>query len=64
MEKKIKIKGIENDLIKTCPVCGYSFRVLDPTSKKATKTCPMCGYKFIEPHFPPDGKDNFEKRFF
>ncbi len=63
MEKKIKIKGIGKDFIITCPVCGYSFRGLDPTSKKTTKTCPMCGYKFIEPHFLPDGKDNFEKRF-
>ena len=64
MDKKIKIKGIGNDLIKTCPVCGYSFRVFNPTSKRTTKKCPMCGYKFIEPNFPPDGKEHFEKRFF
>jgi len=60
----MKIKGIGNDLIKTCAVCGYSFRVLDPTSKKVKKICPMCGSRLIEPNFPPDGKDNFEKRFF
>ena len=64
MDKKIKIEGIGNDLIKTCPVCGYSFRVFDPTSKKVKKICPMCGSRLIEPHFPPDGKNNFEKRFF
>ncbi|MHA1192780.1 MAG: hypothetical protein ACTSP9_10850 [Promethearchaeota archaeon] len=64
MDKKIKIEGIGNDLIKTCPVCGYSFRILDPTSKKPINKCPMCGTHIIEPHFPPDGKNNFEKRFF
>lgn len=64
MSKKIKVKGIRNDLIITCPACGYSFRFLDPTSKKAKKKCPMCGSYVKEPHFPPDRQDNFKKRIF
>lgn len=64
MSKKIKVKGISNDLIITCPACGYSFRVLDPTSKKAKKKCPMCGSSVNEPHFPPDRQDSFKKRIF
>lgn len=64
MGKKIKIEGIGNDFLKTCPLCGYSFRAFDPTTKKVTKNCPMCGHKFIEPNFLPDGNQNFKKRFF
>jgi len=59
MAKKINIKGIDKRLIKTCPVCGYSFNSIDPKSKKQIKTCPMCGYKFIEPDIHPFGKKIF-----
>ena len=64
MGKKIKINGVRNNLIKTCPACGYSFRTFDPTSKRVIKKCPMCGCKFTEPNFPPDRQNDFEKRFF
>jgi len=64
MDKKIKNNGLRNNLIKTCPVCGYSFRTFDPSLKKVIKKCPMCGTKFTEPHFPPDRRIDFEKRFF
>ena len=48
MGKKIKINGVRNNLIKTCPA----------------KKCPMCGCKFTEPNFPPDRQKDFEKKFF
>ena len=62
MAKKIKIEGIDNRLIQTCPVCGYSFQPVEPKTKKKIKVCPMCGHKFIEPDMHPHNYDDFKKR--
>lgn len=60
----IKIKGIGNNFIRTCPVCGFTFRILDPKTKKKITVCPMCGYKFVDPDLKPYDKDKVKKRFF
>ena len=62
MAKKMKIEGIDNRLIKTCPACGYSFKPVEPKSKKKVKACPMCGYKFIEPDIHSNDSNEFRKR--
>lgn len=62
--KKIKIKGVINPFVITCPVCGYSFRKFDPKLKKSQTICPMCGYKFIKPHVFPQKPDERDKKFF
>ncbi|MFX1497622.1 MAG: hypothetical protein ACFFBH_08860 [Promethearchaeota archaeon] len=60
----IKIKGINNNFIRTCPVCGYTFRIFDPKTKKKVTMCPMCGHKFLDPDLKPDDRDQLKKRFF
>jgi len=50
--EKVKIRRHNNDFILTCPVCGYSFRQIDPRGLKK-KVCPMCGYKFNHPDLNP-----------
>ena len=58
-QKKIKIKGIINSSVRICPRCGFSFRSIDPKTKKKVNLCPMCGYKFIEPDvFPKSPSEN------
>jgi len=54
--KGLKSEGIRNSLIRTCPVCGFTFRAFDPKRRKKLKTCPMCGHNFLEPN-------KFEKTF-
>ncbi|MFW9867305.1 MAG: hypothetical protein ACFFEN_14510 [Candidatus Thorarchaeota archaeon] len=41
------MKDLNNNLIRICPVCGFSFQAFDPLTKKPKETCPMCGYKFL-----------------
>jgi len=62
--KRSKINRIENPLIKTCPVCGYSFKPHDLKTGKKIDVCPMCGHKFIEPNISPQKPDEFDKKFF
>lgn len=67
MKKKkegIKIKRASGNLIRTCPVCGFTFRTYNPKTRKKVITCPMCGHKFIEPDLFLDKRDEFEKKFF
>jgi rubredoxin len=45
-----------------CPVCGYSFRNLDPKVQKGIIRCPMCGYEFKENKFPASPFE-FDKKF-
>lgn len=63
-KKDLNIKEIGNSLIRTCPVCGFSFRTFDPKTRKKVTKCPMCGHKFIEPDILPHDKDRLNKRFF
>jgi rubrerythrin len=63
-KKELKIKGIGNSFIRTCPVCGYSFRIYNPKTKKKISICPMCGHKFIDPDVFPNTNNNIKKRFF
>ena len=62
--KDLKIKGNENSLIRTCPVCGFSFRTFDPKTRKKVTLCPMCRHKFKEPDILPLDNDRLNKRFF
>ncbi|MHA1660639.1 MAG: hypothetical protein ACTSUT_16130, partial [Promethearchaeota archaeon] len=48
--KKEKIKGLATGPIKICPVCGFSFKIIDPTTGKKVKACPMCKHEFFEPN--------------
>ncbi|MFW9937337.1 MAG: hypothetical protein ACFFD5_06785 [Candidatus Thorarchaeota archaeon] len=61
-KKILKVKGFGAPLIITCPVCGYSFKALDPKSKK--KVCPMCGHTFYEPNVSPREPKHFDNDFF
>jgi len=63
-KKNLDVNGIGNSLIRTCPVCGFSFRTFDQTTRKKITMCPMCGHKFIEPDFLPHDNDRSSKRFF
>ena len=63
-KKEIKINLKRNSLIRTCPVCGFTFRTHDPRTRKKVKICPMCGHKFIELDLPPKEQDSFKKKFF
>lgn len=67
MKKKkegIKIIGVSNKMIRTCPVCGFTFRTFNPKTRKKVSTCPMCGHNFIEPDPLSDKRDEFKKEFF
>ena len=57
-------KDLVNSLIRTCPVCGFSFRTFDQKTRRKISLCPMCGHKFIEPDILPHDKDRSNKRFF
>jgi uncharacterized Zn finger protein (UPF0148 family) len=48
-------------LIKTCPVCGFTFKKYK--KEKGKLKCPMCGHEFKLPHMPNE-PDNFKKRTF
>lgn len=46
--KKINIfNSPEVPLIITCPVCGFSFKIFDPRTRKNNQLCPICGYHII-----------------
>ncbi|MFX1311873.1 MAG: hypothetical protein ACFFHD_04550 [Promethearchaeota archaeon] len=62
-QKKVKIKGIINVNIRVCPVCGFSFKSIDPKTKKKVKICPMCGHMFIDPDIFPKKPDQNDYRF-
>ncbi|MFX1493478.1 MAG: hypothetical protein ACFFBZ_04285 [Promethearchaeota archaeon] len=63
-EKDLNLKGKRNSLIRTCPVCGFSFRTIDSKTKRKVTVCPMCGHKFKEPDIFPFDNDRLNKRFF
>ena len=63
-KKDLDIKGIGNSLIRTCPVCGFSFRTFDPKTRRKINICPMCGYKFIEPDILPHDNNKSNKKIF
>lgn len=54
---------MENDLIITCPVCGFSFKPVDSGIKKKSIECPICGFKFTEPDMFPQKLRDFDKKF-
>jgi len=62
-QKKIKIKGIINENVRICPVCGFSFKFINPKTHKKVKVCPMCGHKFIEPNVFPKKPSENDYRF-
>ncbi len=64
LEKNKNIKGLATGPIKICPVCGFSFRIVDPTTGKKLKACPMCKHEFFEPNIFPRKSNNFDRRFF
>ena len=51
-----------NPLIRTCPVCGFTFKLYDSKTKKKISACPMCGYKFIESDILPNKPKEFDKK--
>ena len=51
-------------MIIICPVCGFSFKPYDPSTKKKNFVCPMCGHKFADPNIRPNKPDEFDKKFF
>ena len=40
--KKYMNKRTGVPLIITCPVCGFTFKLLDSTNGQKRKTCPIC----------------------
>ena len=44
-EKRIQINSNEfgSFRIITCPVCGFTFRLIDIKTRKNKKNCPLCG---------------------
>jgi rubrerythrin len=56
----MKIK--KNNLIKVCPVCGYSFKNFDEDKLRNIKKCPMCGYTVSQPKIQQTKEDFFQKR--
>ena len=63
-KKKINIKGYGAPFLITCPVCGYSFKTLDPKSRTKKRVCPMCGHAFYEPNISPREPKEFDRDFF
>lgn len=61
-DNNFNMKGLTNGPIKICPVCGFSFRSLDPATGKIIKLCPMCGFKFIGPNVVPEKPNNSNKK--
>lgn len=51
-----------DNLIRVCPACGFSFRTFDPKTGKKIKKCPMCGYELTDPEVYPKNPKNFKKR--
>lgn len=46
------------NLIRVCPACGFSFRTFDPKTGRKIKKCPMCGFELPDPDvFPKQPKD-------
>ena len=64
LKKNIKIHRISGDFLRTCPVCGFTFRSFKFRSGKKVKTCPMCGHKFIEPNVLPRKPKDFDGKYF
>lgn len=62
--KKLKVNAVRNNLIRTCPVCGFTFKSFDPKTRKKQKRCPMCGHNIIETEFLPKKPNEFDKPFF
>jgi rubrerythrin len=40
--KKDAIKRFRVPLIITCPVCGFTFKLFDPSTGKKNQKCPIC----------------------
>jgi hypothetical protein len=57
------MKDVKNNLIKVCPVCGFSFQAFDSLTRKPVEICPMCGYKFPKRSVTPQKPKEFDKRF-
>ena len=54
---------MENNLIITCPACGFSFKSEISWFKTKIKKCPMCGYIFTEPDVFHQKPREFDKEF-
>ena len=50
-----------NNLIITCPACGFTFKNKDLLGKKKIK-CPKCGYEFNQGDINPLEPKDFERR--
>ncbi len=57
-----KIK--ESDFLIICPVCGFSFKAINPRTSKKVEECPMCGHKFKDPNIFPQKPNDVGPRTF
>lgn len=57
------MKDLNNNLIRVCPACGFSFQAFDPLTKKPKEICPMCGYKFPKGSIIPQKPEEIDKKF-
>ena len=54
---------MNNNLIITCPACGFSFKpVVDSRIQKKIIECPMCGYTINESEIFPQELREFDKK--
>jgi ribosomal protein S27E len=44
IKNEFKINRIRSPMVITCPICGFTYRIINPKSGKKKIKCPMCGY--------------------
>ena len=50
------------NLIRVCPACGFSFKTFDPKTGRKIKKCPMCGFELPDPDVFPKSPKDFNRK--
>lgn len=58
------MEDFNKNLLRICPVCGFSFRASDLDLKTQKVQCPMCGYEFSDPNLPPQHNKKRDWKFY
>lgn len=58
------MEDTNRNLLRVCPVCGFSFKAFDIESRNQKIKCPMCGYEFSKTDLSPQFSKKGDMKYY